>query len=59
MKTNAILKAFSILWICILAYITFFSNNTYLNMAIFFLGIMVTFCGVAYAFDKLEKEEKK
>ena len=58
MKGNFIIGFFTIVWACILTYITFFSNNTYMNAIIFFFGMMITICGFAYGYEKIEKQEK-
>lgn len=54
-KGKTILGIAFVFWACILTYITFFSNNPYLNTIIFFFGMMITVCGLAYGCDEIEK----
>ena len=58
MKGKFIIGFFTLVWVCILTYITFFSNNPYKNAIIFFFGFMITICGFAYGCEKIEKQQK-
>ena len=58
MKGKFIIGFFTLVWACILTYITFFSNNTHVNAFIFFFGMMITVCGFAYGHEKMEKQTK-
>ena len=58
MKGKLIIAVFVIIWVCILTYITFFSNNSYINIIILLFGFMITICGFAYGFEKIEKQQK-
>ena len=58
MKGKFIIGFFTLVWACILTYITFFSNNPYINIIIFLFGFMITICGFAYGFEKIEKQQK-
>lgn len=59
MKGKFIIGFFTLVWACILIYITFFSNNPYLNYIIFFFGAMITICGFAYGCEEIEKQKRK
>lgn len=59
MKGKFIIGFFTLVWVCILTYITFFSNNPNINIIIFFFGFMITICGFAYGFEKIEKQQKQ
>ena len=58
MKGKSIIAVFVIIWVCILTYITFFSNNPYINTAIFLFGMMFTVYGFACGCEELEKKQK-
>lgn len=58
MKGKFIIGFFTLVWACILTYITFFSNNSYINIIIFFFGFMITICGFAYGCEEIEKKQK-
>lgn len=58
MKSQVIISVSVLMWVIALTYITFFSDNTYLNMVIFFFGLMSSICGFAYVLDKEEKQTK-
>ena len=58
MKSQVIISVSVLMWVIALTYITFFSDNTYLNMVIFFFGLMGSICGFAYVLDKEEKQTK-
>jgi hypothetical protein len=48
MKGKVIIGISILVWIFILSFITFFSNNQYLNFMIFYVGIMITLLGISY-----------
>ena len=52
-----IIGIFAIVWACILTYITFFSNNPYLNTFALFFGMMITVCGFACGCEEIEKSK--
>lgn len=56
-KGKTIIGIALLVWACILTYITFFSHNSYLNIIIFFFGMMLTVCGLAYGCDEIENVE--
>ena len=58
MKGKFIIGFFILVWACILTYITFFSNNSYINIIVFFIGFMITICGFAYGCEEIEKKQK-
>lgn len=58
MKCKLIIAVFVIIWVCVLTYITFFSHNPYINMALFFFGMMFTICGFASGCEEIEKKNK-
>ena len=60
MKTaKMIIGLVTFVWIAILIYITFISENTYINALLFFGGALVTMLGASYGFDKIENEQNK
>ena len=58
MKGKFIIGFFTLVWACILTYITFFSNNQYINIIVFFFGFMITICGFAYGCEEIEKKQE-
>lgn len=59
MKGKMIIGLFACIWVVILASITFYSTNPYINTIIFFLGGMFTVCGFAYGCEEIEKKQIK
>jgi hypothetical protein len=58
MKKGKIAIALGIIfWVCVLTYMTFISNNTYLNGVLFFFGGMITLCFFAYGCEEIEKKQ--
>ena len=54
-KLGLILIAISfVLWLGILIFITFYSNNQFLNMICLFFGFMFVGCGIACGCEKIE-----
>jgi arginine exporter protein ArgO len=58
MKGKFIIGFFTLVWACILTYITFISKNPYMNTIVFFFGFMFTICGFAYGCEQIEKQQK-
>ena len=56
MKGKVIIGISILVWIAVLTYTFFFSENEYANAVIIFLGFMVTMCGFTFGFDELEKK---
>ena len=54
-KGKMIIGIFAIVWACILVYVTFISNNTFISGTLLFFGAMLTVCGFAYGCDEIEK----
>lgn len=60
MKKGKIAIALGVIfWVCILFYMTFISNNPYLNEVLFFFGAMITICFFAYGCEEMEKKQKE
>ena len=57
-KGKTIIGITFIFWACILTYITFFSQNPYVNTILFFVGMMVTICGFSCGCEEIEKQKK-
>lgn len=58
MKNGKSIIALSFIFFVIVLTIVLFSNNKGLNVALTFGGMMITVCGFAYGFEKLEKTNK-
>jgi arginine exporter protein ArgO len=58
MKGKFIIGFFTLVWACVLTYITFISKNPHMNTIIFFFGMMITIFGFAYGHEKMEKQQK-
>lgn len=58
MKGKFIIGLSTLVFICVLTYITFLSNNPYMNTIIFFFGMMISICGFAYGCEEIEKQQK-
>lgn len=57
MKARIIINSSFVFWtICLIVMIC--TNNPYLNVFIFFLGFLLTICGLAYGCDTMEKQNK-
>lgn len=48
-----------IFFVGILFYMTFISNNPYLNELLLFFGGMITICFFAYGCEKMENKQKE
>lgn len=45
-------------WVAILTFMSFFSNNPYLNEILFFFGAMITIVILAYGCESIEKAKE-
>ena len=54
-KGKMIIGFFAIVWACILVYVTFILNNSFISGALLFFGAMLTVCGFAYGCEMIEK----
>ena len=56
MKGKVIIGISILVWIAVLTYTFFFSENEYVNAIILFLGLVVTMCGLTFGCEELENK---
>ena len=56
MKGKVIIGISILVWIAVLTYTFFFSENEYANAIIVALGFMITMCGLTFGCEELEKK---
>jgi hypothetical protein len=57
-KGKTIIAISTIIWVIILT-VTLFTDNPYINAALFFFGAMLIVCGLSYGCEEIEKAKKK
>jgi hypothetical protein len=56
MKGKVIIGISILVWIAVLIYTNFFSENEYKNVIIIILGFIVTMCSLNFGFEELKKK---